>query len=67
MGASIVHTGSGVPIKVFEAKVPYEVYMNGLGEQEIRNMSALAFKYEKYPGLRVGSLTEANNNAGNWE
>lgn len=67
MGAGIVYTGSGVPIKVFEAKVPYEVYMHGLDEQNIDNMRALAFKYEKYPGLKVGSLTEANNNAGNWE
>lgn len=67
MGAGIVHTGSGVPIMVFEAKVPYDVYMYGLDEQEIMNMKAKAFKFEKYAGLKVGSLTEANNNAGNWE
>ncbi len=67
MGATIVHTGSNVPIKVFEAKVPYEAYMEGLDPQEIANKKALALKYEKYPGLKVGSLAEANNNAGNWE
>jgi hypothetical protein len=67
MGAGIYRTGSGVPIQVFEARVPYEIYMQGLGEQEIKNMIAKAFKYEKYPGLKVGSLAEANNNAGNWE
>jgi len=67
MGAKTVHTGSGVPIKVFEAKVPYEVYMNGLNQQSIDNMRAYAIKYEKYPGLKVGSLEEANNNSGNWE
>lgn len=67
MGAGIVRTGSNVPINVFEAKVPYEVYMDGLDPQEIENMRAKAIKFEKYPGLRVGSLDEANNNAGNWE
>lgn len=67
MGAGIVRTGSNVPIKVFEAKVPFEVYMEGLDQQEIDNMVAKAVKFEKYPGLRVGSLDEANNNAGNWE
>lgn len=67
MGAGIVRTGSNVPIQVFEAKVPYEVYMNGLDPQEILNMRAKALKFEKYPGLKVGSLDEANNNAGNWE
>lgn len=67
MGAKTVYTASNVPIKVFEAKVPYEIYMNGLDEQEIENMQALAIKYERYPGLKVGSLEEANNNAGNWE
>lgn len=67
MGAGIVRTGSNVPIKVFEAKVPYEVYMDGLDKQEIENMRAKAFKFEKYAGLKVGSLDEANNNAGNWE
>ena len=67
MGATILKTASGVPIKVFEAKVPYEIYMKGLDQQEILNMQALAIKYEKYAGLKVGSLSEANNNAGNWE
>ncbi len=67
MGATTVRTGSNVPVEVFEAKVPYEIYMKGLDEQEVKNMRARALKFEKYPGLKVGSLEEANNNAGNWE
>ena len=67
MGAGVVRTGSNVPINVFEAKVPYEVYLHGLDKQEVENMKAKAIKFEKYPGLKVGSLVEANNNAGNWE
>ena len=67
MGATTFHTSSGVPIEVFEAKVAYDVYMIGLNKQEIINMEAYAYKFDKYAGLKVGDLLEANNNAGNWE
>ncbi len=67
MGATELMTGSNVKVQIFEAKVPYEVYLDGLDEQEITNKKAKALKFERYPGLKVGSLTEANNNAGNWE
>jgi len=67
MGAGIVQTGSGVKVQVFEAKVHNNVYLDGLDEQEIININDKAGKLEKYPGLKVGSLEETNNNAGNWE
>ncbi|GAF04059.1 hypothetical protein [Saccharicrinis fermentans] len=67
MGAGVVETGSGVKVKVFEAKVHNNVYLNGLEQQEIDNLSDKTLKLERYPGLKVGSLTETNNNAGNWE
>jgi len=67
MGAGIVATGSGVKVHVFEAKVHNNVYLKGLEQQEIDNLSDKTLKLERYPGLKVGSLTETNNNAGNWE
>jgi len=67
MAAGIVTTGSGVKVKVFEAKVHNNIYMKGLEKQEIINLSDKTQKLERYPGLKVGSLEEANNNAGNWE
>ncbi len=67
MGAGIVQTGSGVKVQVFEAKVHNNVYLDGLDEQEVINLNDKARKLEKYPGLKVGSLEETNNNAGNWE
>ncbi len=67
MGAGIVETGSGVKVQVFEAKVHNNIYLNGLEQQEIDNLSDKTLKLERYPGLKVGSLTETNNNAGNWE
>ncbi|MBS2098587.1 hypothetical protein [Carboxylicivirga linearis] len=67
MGAGVVETGSGVKVQVFEAKVHNNVYLDGLEAQEIINLNDKTQKLERYPGLKVGSLEEANNNAGNWE
>ncbi len=67
MGSGVVVTGSGVKVNVFEAKTPNRVFLKGLDRQEIDNLSDRAIKFEKYPGLKVGSLEAANNNSGNWE
>lgn len=60
-------TASGFTMKLFEAKTPYDVYLNGLDRQMVVNLNDLARKLDKYAGLQVGSVEEANNNAGNWE
>ncbi|MBS2210851.1 hypothetical protein KEM09_05545 [Carboxylicivirga mesophila] len=67
MGAGVVETGSGVKVQVFEAKVHNNIYLAGLEAQEIINLNDKTEKLERYPGLKVGSLEAANNNAGNWE
>jgi hypothetical protein len=67
MGIGIIKTASQVEVPVFEARVHNNIYLNGLEEQEIININDRQRKLEKYPGLKVGSLSEANNNAGNWE
>lgn len=67
LGTNVLSTASGVDVEVFEAKVPYEVFLQGLEKQEIINLREVDIKLNRFPGLRVGSLTEANNNAGNWE
>jgi hypothetical protein len=67
MGASSITTSSGLVIPVFEARVENRVYLKGLDNQERINMDKLAETLGRYPGLKVGSLEEANNNAGNWE
>ena len=58
---------SGAPFCLLEAKTPYEVYLNGLDQQEIANLKYVQTKLGKYSGLMIGSLETANNNAGNWE
>ncbi len=58
---------SGVPFCLLEVKTPYEVYLNGLDNQEITNLKDTQTKLGRYCGLMIGSLETANNNAGNWE
>jgi hypothetical protein len=67
MGASSITTSSGLVIPVFEAKVANRVYLKGLDNQERINLDDMAEQLGRFPGLKVGSLDEANNNAGNWE
>lgn len=56
-------TASGLPVKVFEAKAPSEIILNGMNKRLIASYN----DGKDYKGLKVGSLSEANNNAGNWE
>ncbi len=67
MGAGDLSTGSGLTIKVFEAKVHNDILLKGLDRQLVVNLNDLRKKLERYPGLQVGSLTVATNHAGNWE
>lgn len=67
LGAGILETGSGLAVKVFEAKVHNDVLLHGLNRQLVVNLNDLRKKLERYPGLQVGSLTQATNHAGNWE
>ncbi len=67
MGVASIKTASGVDVPVFEAKVHNNTYLKGLEEQEVINLNDRSIKLERYPGLKVGSLEEANNSAGNWE
>jgi hypothetical protein len=67
MDTATIVSSSGYIVKVFEAGVKYDDYLGGLDKQLLFNLNEVALKQDKYPGLRVGSLTEINNNAGNWE
>ena len=75
--ATAVKTVSGVPVPLFEAKIPYGVrpapgepfrgLLIGMNEQLIINLNAEREDTDRYPGLMVGSIDSPNNNAGNWE
>lgn len=65
--SSIVKTVSGVEVPLFEAKMPYKLLLNGMDHQQIVNLVAEREDTGRYAGLMVGSIENANNNAGNWE
>jgi len=67
LGATVIATGSGINVPVFEAKAHNNILLRGLDEQLRINLNDQRRVQNKYPGLKVGSLTETNNNAGNWE
>ena len=58
---------SGITIPLFEARAPYDSYLHDLNRQELINLKDKRTKLNKYTGLKVGSVNEPNNNAGNWE
>lgn len=67
---TIITTGSGIKVPVFEARAHNNFILAELKEdyeQEIINLNERNRKNERYPGLRVGSIEEPTNNAGNWE
>ena len=67
MEASMYLSTSGIKIPLFEARVPFSVYLQGLDEQEIHNLIDARRTQGKYEGLKVGDITSPNNNSGNWE
>ena len=67
MDTATLKSGSGYDIKVFVCEVPYASYLRDMDPQLTYNLTDKATKQNKFPGLRVGSLEEINNNAGNWE
>jgi len=67
LDTATIRSASGYTIKVFESAVLYDTYLNDLQRQLLINLKDRARTLERFPGLKVGSVTEINNNAGNWE
>ena len=64
---TIVKQVSGVDVPLFEAQMPYWSLLKGMDHQQIVNLVAEREDTDRFPGLMVGSIENANNNAGNWE
>lgn len=67
MGAGELETGSKVTVQVFEAYALYDILFNGMDRQMVVNYKDQRYKITEFEGVKVGSLSEANNSAGNWE
>ena len=64
---AIIKQVSGVPVPLFEARMPWRALLKGLDNQLRINLDAECRDQNKYEGLQVGSISAPNNNAGNWE
>ena len=64
---ALVKMVSGVPVPLFEARMPYKLLLRGLDNQLRINLDADQRAKNRFEGLQVGSVTAPNNNAGNWE
>jgi hypothetical protein len=58
---------AGIKMQLFEANAHFKTYLFDLDRQEMINAIDLQEKRTKFPGMKVGSVEEPNNNAGNWE
>ena len=69
MGVDSLITASVYPIQVFEAKAAYTDYLSDLDKKLLAQkiQEVLDRPGDRFPGMQVGSLEVANNNAGNWE
>jgi hypothetical protein len=54
-------------IPLCEIRAPFKAFLFDVNRQEALNLIDLQKKMEKYPGIKVGSVLEPNNFAGNWE
>lgn len=64
---SAIKTVSGVKVPLFEASMPYKSLLKGMDNQLRINLDAEREDTGRYAGLKVGSISAPNNNAGNWE
>ena len=67
LDTATITSPSGYTVPVFEAGVFYDVYLGDLDRQLLINLKDKTSKLNRFLGLRVGSISEINNNAGNWE
>ena len=56
----------GVQVNVFECSAHYNTFLFDLEQQSVINLIAAKEQIDKFPGLKVGSMTEASTD-GNWE
>lgn len=64
---AVIKMVSGVPVPLFEARMPYKLLLKGLDNQLRINLDADQRDKNRFEGLQVGSISAPNNNAGNWE
>ena len=69
MEAGIITSESKVVIPVVECRAPYKAFLDTVAyRQEVINLiDEEQNNFNRYPGVKFGSMDSGNNEAGNWE
>ena len=69
MEAGIITTESKVVIPVVECRAPYKAFLDTVAyRQEVINLiDEEQNNFNRYPGVKFGSMDSGNNEAGHWE
>lgn len=69
MEAGIITTESKVVIPIVECRAPYKMFLDTVAyRQEVINLiDDEQNNFNRYPGVKFGSMESGNNEAGNWE
>ncbi len=69
MEAGTITTESKVVIPVVECRAPYKAFLDTVAyRQEVINLiDEEQNNFNRYPGVKFGSMDSGNNEAGNWE
>lgn len=69
MEAGIITTESKVVIPVVECRAPYKMFLDTAAYRQefINKVDDEVNNFNRYPGVKFGSMEAGNNEAGNWE
>lgn len=69
MEAGIITTESKVVIPVVECRAPYKLFLDTVKYRQlvINQIDDDVNNFNRYPGVKFGSMEMGNNEAGNWE
>lgn len=69
MEAGIITTESKVVIPVVECRAPYKYFIDTVTfrQELINQIDDDVNNFNRYPGIKFGSMENGNNEAGNWE
>lgn len=65
--ATTITGKSGKAIPLMECRAAYDDYLHDLDAASVAALAQRANAAGRFAGLKVGDLTEPNDNAGNWE
>ena len=66
LGTSVRITPSGKTVPLMQCGAQYHQYLKGLDANSVSQLTDAADAAGRYPGLKVGDLTDDNGNVGNW-